>query len=175
MSGVPPLARITVGVIVERRKARNPWIEFAWQPVMALSGHPVAAAWTPLSQSNELVLFYAGSTEIALYRTESANYRDNLASGAPSLWIALRPTGLDPPYELVAVTADPAEGESFTQTGADLVAAVSMPSAVREVIADFVAAYPPAPPFRKRKRDRADPETLARGRPTLKDVANERS
>jgi hypothetical protein len=173
MSGVPPLAQIEVGVIVERRKARNPWIEFAWQPVMVLSGHPVAAAWTPLSQDDELALFYAGSAEIALYRTESANYQDNLASGAPSLWIALRPTSFDFPYELIAVTADPAEGESFTQAGSDMVAAVPMPSAVREVIADFVAAYPAAPQFRKRKRDRADPEALARGRPTLKDAGNE--
>ena len=62
-----------------------------------------------------------GAAEIELYRTETTNYRDNLASGAPLLWVALRPTGVEPPYEIVAVTADPAEGEALTEAGNDLV------------------------------------------------------
>ena len=73
--------------------------------------------------------FYAGAAEIALYRTETGNYRDNLASGAPQLWVVLRPTGVEPPYELFAVTADPAEGEAFTEAGNDLVETVPMPRA----------------------------------------------
>ncbi len=165
MSVVPALARILVGVVVERRRATSPWIDFTWQPVMALPGRPDAAPWTVLSSDAEIATFYAGSTEIALYRTESGNYRDNLACGVPLLWVALRPTRLEPPYELFAVTADPTEGESFTQTGKDLVATVSMPAAVREIVEAFVAAHPVEQPFHKRKRDGADPEALARRRP----------
>src|SRR5260370_13954207 len=104
MSVVPALARILVGVVVERRRATSPWIDFTWQPVMALPGRPDAAPWTVLSSDAEIATFYAGSTEIALYRTESGNYRDNLACGVPLLWVALRPTRLEPPYELFAVT-----------------------------------------------------------------------
>jgi hypothetical protein len=169
MSVVPALAQIPVGVVVERRRATSPWIDFTWQPVMALPGCPDAAPWTVVSIDAGIATFYAGSTEIALYRTESGNYRDNLACGVPLLWIALRPTGLEPPYELLAVTADPAEGESFTQTGKDLVATVSMPAVVRDIVEAFVAAHPVEKPFHKRKRDRADPEALTHRRPRATD------
>ncbi len=169
MSVVPALARIPVGVVVERRRATSPWLDFTWQPVMAFLGCPDAPPWTVLSTDPRTATFYAGSTEIALYRTESGNYRDNLACDVPLLWVALRPNGLEPPYELFAVTADPAEGESFTQTGKDLVATVSMPAAVREIVEEFVAAHPVQQPFHKRKRDDADPETLARRRRRAKD------
>ena len=74
-----------------------------------------------------------GAAEIELYRTETGNYRDNLASGAPMLWVALRPTGVEPPYEIFAVTADPAEGEALTEAGNDLVDVVPMPEPVRAV------------------------------------------
>jgi hypothetical protein len=165
------LARISVGVVVERRKATSPWIDWVWQPVSVLPGRPDAAPWTVLSDDGERTTFYAGSAEIALYRTETAQYRDNLASGAPSLWIALRPTGVEPAYDIVAVTADPAEGESFTQAGDDLVEAVAMPASVQEAVAAFVAEHHVEQPFVKRKRDRADPQALARRPPTPKDGA----
>jgi hypothetical protein len=67
---------------------------------------------------------------------------------------------------VVAVTADPAEGESFTQAGDDLVGAVPMPRAVRNMVEAFVVEHHVEQPFFKRKRDRADPESLAHRRPT---------
>src|SRR5262249_41294781 len=84
-------AKIAVGVVVERRKAQSPWIDFTWKPVTALAGLPDAAPWTPLSQDGEGTTFYAGAAEIELYRTETANYRDNLGSSAPMLWVGRRP------------------------------------------------------------------------------------
>src|SRR5947209_19815571 len=108
-----------------------------------------------LSQHEECAVFYAGPAEIALYRTETANYRDNLGSGAPMLWVALRPTGVEPPYEIFAVTADPAEGEAWTEAGSDLVDVVPMPEAVRLAIDAFVAEHHVEQPFHKRERDRA--------------------
>ena len=169
MSLAPPLTRISVGVVVERRKAASPWIDFTWRPLMVLPGRPDASPWTMLAMDAEAATFYAGTTEIGLYRTETARYRDNLASGAPSLWVALRPTGGEPPYDLLAVTADPSEGESFTQAGDDLVGAVPMPQSVRETVEAFVAEHHVEEVFHKRKRDRADPEALARRAPMRKD------
>ena len=49
LSSVPPLARIPVGVMVERRKATSPWIDFVWRPVSVLPGEPAAAPWTLLA------------------------------------------------------------------------------------------------------------------------------
>lgn len=162
-------ARIAVGIVVERRKAASQWIDFTWRPVTILAGQPDAAPWTVLSSTADTTSFYAGTAEVALYRTETGSYRDNLASAAPSLWVALRPTGVEPPYEIVAVTADPAEGESFTQAGDDIVEALPMPASVRDVVEAFVAEHHVERPFFKRKRDRADPEALAPRSPAQKD------
>jgi hypothetical protein len=169
VSGAPALAKIAVGIVVERRRAQSPWIDFTWKPVAALAGLPDAAPWTMLSQDGDGASFYAGAAEIELYRTETANYRDNLGSGAPMLWVALRPTGVEPPYEIFGVTADPAEGEAWAQSDSDLVDVVSMPAVVRETIDAFVAEHHVEQPFYKRKRDRADPEALARRSPLQKE------
>ena len=163
---VPGHARIAVGVVVERRKAQSAWIDFTWKPVTVLVGVPEASPWTMLSEDDDGATFYVGVAEIALYRTETANYLGNLGTGAPMLWVALRPTGVDPPYEIFAVTADPAEGEAWTESGSDLVDVVPMPDTVRETIDAFVTEHHVERPFYKRKRDRADPEALARRAPT---------
>ena len=169
MNVAAALARIPVGVVVERRKASNPWIDVAWRPIGVLAGAPETAPWTILDASDDRASFYAGAAEIALYRTETGHYRDNLNSGRPSLWVSLRPTGVEPPFEIVAVTADPAEGESFTQVGDDLVEAIPMPPAVQAIVAAFVAEHHVERTFVKRKRDRADPQALARRAPIDKD------
>ena len=169
MSVAPALGKISVGVVVERRKAQSAWIDFTWKPVAVLAGLPEARPWTRLSEDGDGAIFYAGATEVELHRTDTGNYRDNLASGAPMLWVALRPTGVDPPYEIFAVTADPSEGEAWTESGNDLVDVVPMPDALRTTVEAFVAEHHVERPFYKRKRDRADPDAFARRAPTRKE------
>ena len=159
---VPAQASIAVGVVVERRKAQSRWIDFTWRPVAVLAGQPDTAPWTVLSRDSDSATFYAGPAEIALYRTETGNYRDNIASGAAKLWVALRPTGGEPPYALFAVTADPAEGEAWTEAGSDLVDTVAMPAPVQAEIARFIAEHHVERPFYKRQRDEADAQPAGR-------------
>jgi hypothetical protein len=142
-----------VGVVVERHKAKSPWVDYLWRPVSVLPGAPEAAPWTPLDQSDDTATFFAGTATVALYRTETGNYIDNLNTGAPLLWVVLRATGAGPPYEVVAVTADPAEGEAFTEAGNDLVETVPMPDDIRDAVETFVAAHHVERPFVKRQRD----------------------
>ena len=156
---------IPVGVIVERSKSMNQWAEFYWRAVGVLPGQPETPAWTKLSDDGERATFYAGTANVELYRTETGFYRDNLASGAPSLWVALRAADGEPPFTVAAVTADPAEGESLTETATDLVEQVPMPGAIQQVVAAFVAEHHVEQPFVKRKRDRANPEAMARRTP----------
>jgi Protein of unknown function (DUF3305) len=158
----PALSRMPLGVVVERRKSASPWTDYSWRPVTVLPGQPQAAPWSVLAIDGDATTFYVGTVELALYRTETGQYRDNLTSGAPSLWVALRPTAGEPPFQVVAVTADPAEGESFTQAGDDLVGTVPIPGAVREMLEAFIAEHHVEQPFFKRKRDRANLEGLAR-------------
>jgi hypothetical protein len=150
------LARIPVGVVVERRKAKSPWIDYLWRPVSVLAGTPAAAPWTKLNENLEVMLFYAGAAVIELHRTETTYYRDNLASGAPSLWVALRSAGAEPRYEIRTVTADPAEGEALTDAGNNVVEAVPMPAEIIETIRLFLAEHHVERPFLKRRRTPAD-------------------
>lgn len=168
MSIVPPLRIIPVGIVVERVKGVSQWIDYLWRPVAALPGQPDTAPWTKLSDEGDRATFYAGPAEIALHRTETANYRDNLASGAPALWVVLRETGGEPPYLLHLVTADPAEGEAMTEAGNDIVETVPMPDLIRDEIEAFVAEHHVEREFIKRKRDRADTESLGRRPPAAR-------
>ena len=173
MSSVP-LATIAVGVIVERVKAASPWIDFIWRPTTVLAGQPDSPPWTLLADDGERATFYAGPATVELHRTETAHYRDNLASGSPALWVVLGEISGEPPYVLALVTADPAEGEGMTEAGNHIVEAVPMPNLVRETIAAFVAEHHVEEVFVKRRRDRANPEALGRRAPaTPKDKHDE--
>jgi hypothetical protein len=155
------LVSIPVGVVVDRIKADSQWIDYIWQPTAVLVGVPDAKPWTLLSGDNDRASFYAGSASIELYRSDTGNYRDNLMADS-KLWIVLTPAEADPPYALFMVTADPTEGEGQTETGVNLVEAVTMPDVVREVLETFVAEHHVEQTFYKRKRDRANPEALGR-------------
>jgi hypothetical protein len=162
MSAIAPLVAISVGIVVERSKGAGPWSDFLWRPVNALTGVPDTPSWTKLSDDGERATYYAGAADIELYRSEASNYRENIMVEAPLLWVALRPTGGDPPYALAGVTVDPAEGEAWAGVGNDIVDTVAMPDAVLDRVAQFVTQHHVERTFRKRKRDRADPEALAR-------------
>src|SRR5262249_22796747 len=166
---VEPLKRVAVGIVVERSKGGGPWADFLWRPVTALSGVAETAPWTKLSDDGERAAFFVGTAEIELYRSEAGNYRENLLVENPLLWVALRRTEADPPYALVAVTVDPAEGEAWAALGTDLVEPVPMPSAVETIVAESVSEHYVDQPFRKRTRDRAHSEALAR-RPLATDI-----
>jgi len=168
MSRVQPLIRIPVGVVIERCRAKSSWADFVWRPIAVLPGVPDVAPWTVLDGDADRTNFYGGNTEIELYRSDAAGYRDNLERGGALLWVVLRATGRKPPFEIAAVTAEPSEGEAFAGNATDLVEIVPMPGPVRTIIAEFVAQHHSEHRFVKRKRERADPEAMAR-HPPLKD------
>jgi hypothetical protein len=157
------LERICVGVVVERRKAKSPWVDFLYRPVSVLEGVPAAPAWTLIGAEGDLTTFYAGDAVIELHRTETANYRDNLASGAPLLWVILRPGSGEIGLDLLFVTADPAEGEALTGAGNDLVESVPMPVSIRQLVANFIAEHHVEQSFFKRERSKARPARHAGG------------
>jgi hypothetical protein len=160
---------MAVGVVVRRVKATSQWIDYIWRPVSVLPGVPETEPWTKLTEDGEVATFYVGSAEIELFPSDTTQYRDNLNSGAPLLWVTLRATEGEPPYKLLSVTADTAEGEAMTETGNDLVEAVPMPDEVADMVAQFVSEHHVERIFYKRKRKDADPEALARRSPAEKD------
>src|SRR5262249_45041060 len=125
-------------------------------------GVPDTAPWTRLDGDETAARFFLDRADVALFRGDTARYRDNLAMDEPSLWVVLRPTEAEPPLALVLVTADPSEGEARTEAGSGLVEVVAMPMSVCDVVAAFVAEHHVEEAFFKRKRDRGNPEALAR-------------
>jgi hypothetical protein len=147
-------ATLWIGVVVERRRITGPWATEQWLPAAVLPDAPELSPWTPLGATEAGERFFAGAFALELYRTDTATYRDNLASGAPCIWVAAR---LAPDAErpaIVGVTADPAEGEAFTEVGGDIVEAVPMPGQIAAILARFVVEHHVERPFHKRKRDR---------------------
>ena len=57
-----------------------------------LPDEPEMTPWTVIREQEGTTLFYAGSATVDLYRSETARYRDNLATGAPGVWIVLTPS-----------------------------------------------------------------------------------
>lgn len=157
-----PLKTIPVGVVVERQKAQNEWIDYTWRPAQVLVGIPDAKPWTVLSETADSALFYAGTAEIELYPSDTTQYRDNLLSALPVLWVVLRETGYDPPYELFTVTADSAEGEGLSVIGTDIVETVPMPEQIAEAIMNFVSEHHVERVFFKRKRTNVDADSMGR-------------
>lgn len=147
-------ASILVGVVLERRPSSSPWVDFVWRPVAILVGDPEAQAWTPLGEVEGAMRFFAGTAALELHRSDTATYRDNLATGTPMVWVRCR-MGAERPV-VIAVTADPAEGEAFTEAGDDLVDQVPMPAEVAAALAQFVAAHHVERAFIKRRRDDDD-------------------
>ncbi|WP_246232475.1 DUF3305 domain-containing protein [Aurantimonas aggregata] len=142
-----------VGVVVERRPSSSPWAEHAWRIAAIVPEAPGTPDGQVLGQEGEVALIYAGSTEVEFHRVETANYRDNLSSGQAGLWVTLALLTEAPGIRLVAVTADPAEGESMTEIGDQLVEVAPMPPEIAESLAEFVRVNHVERKFFKRRRD----------------------
>ncbi len=160
---VPGTIRIPVAVLAERRPGATPWAEWSWRAVEVLDDAPDLPPWTVLLEEAGRTLFLAGRTEVALYPTDTANYRDNLRADPPLIWVVLRQAEAPPGLRLYTVTVDGGEAHIYADTGTDLLEALAMPAGLRAVVEAFVAQHHVERAFHKRQRDRVDPEALARG------------
>jgi hypothetical protein len=158
----PHALRIPVAVLVERRPAVTQWADAIWRPVEVLEDAPPVPAWTLLREDQGRALFFAGLAEVALFPTDTENYKHNLEAAQPLVWVTLRPAETPPGVILQAVTVDPGEAHLYADAGNDLLEALPMPPGLHAATAAFVAEHHKERQFQKRKRDRADPQALAR-------------
>ncbi len=156
---------LAVGVIAEKRKSESIWIDHTWSAFAVVPDFPEAARMTLIDRNGDGERYYIGASTVTLASAETANYRDNLTSGAAKLWVVMREQPEDGSLDLVAVTADPSEGEGFTESGSNIVDTVPMAPEIAAFVAAFVDEHHVEREFFKRKRDRLDPEKLGRRRP----------
>ncbi len=159
---VLPLASIAVGVLAERKPAMNAWADAVWAITEIVLDMPEMPDWTVLRQDGPRTLFFAGTAEIKLFRTETSNLKHNMDAAAPRIWAVLRPTDTPPGMALQLVTADPGEAHLFADSGNYLMESLPMPAPVADAIQAFIAAHHQEQQHYKRKRDRADPDALGR-------------
>ncbi|MGX9962360.1 DUF3305 domain-containing protein [Roseomonas sp. F4] len=152
---------IPLAVLVERRPGVTRWAEFAWRAIEVLEEAPDVPPWTVLREEPGRTVFFAGSADVALHPTDTDNYRHNLASAQPLVWVLLRPIEAAPGFHLQTVTADPGEAHLYADVGQDLLESLPMPPRLLAVMTEFVARHHKERGFWKRKRDQADPEALA--------------
>ncbi|MBW7057732.1 DUF3305 domain-containing protein [Paracoccus bogoriensis] len=154
---------LRLGVLAIRRPPVTRWGKGELQPTAVLTPEPRTPANTLLISEDGVETWYLGGRDLILWSGDTGHHRDNLQSGRPSIWVALR--GADPARaRLVCLTADPYEGEGLASDLDLIVAAVPMPPAVQATVQHFVATHHVEIPFKKRKRLPNDPNALiARG------------
>jgi hypothetical protein len=161
-----PKEVLRLGVVALRRPPVSRWSTGELRPVMVLPAEPGTPPGTLLSTEDGRETWYLGARDLVLWSGDAGHHRDNLNSGRPSVWVALR--GTDPARaEVVAVTADPYEGEGLASDPDLIVDAVPMPEPVARAIAAFAEAHFVEMPFKKRKRLPADPNAMSARAPRI--------
>ena len=154
--------RMPVAVVVERRPARSRWQDHVWRVVAVLPGAPETPPWSVLGEADGIVRYHAGTADLVAYSTDTKSYKDNLEASTPSVYAVLRRGDTASGWTLLMATVDPTEAHAHVDVGDDLVEALPMPKPVFEGLSAFVARHHVERKDWKRRRDRADPEALAR-------------
>lgn len=156
---VAPLDSFSVGIVLERRAADNPWIDHTWHVAEAIAGAPHGPC-RPIGKGDDWVRYFVGAATVALYRKATEGYKRNLSEPDPSVYLILQPDDDapdgDPPYAPLVATVCPYEAESYDLGGDNLVGAVSMPPELIVRVQAFIDACHVDEPFVKRTQKRKD-------------------
>ena len=167
-----------LGVVIERRPLDHPWQKWRWSAVAVVPGAAPVEEWRELERQGEAVRWHAATLSLELHRKETEGYRANLEASAPGVYVVLRTVAGAPAERAVRpfkVTASAYEAQDHLDSGEDLVERVALPPALRGWIEAFIARHHVDEPFRKRKRQRYDPDDVAFGRrPDHPDLARKR-
>jgi hypothetical protein len=156
-----PLARherMPVGVIVERRRANNPWEDYIWRAVAIVAGAASTAPWVVMREEAGTTQFFAGTFELELHPRETIMYRENLLGRSPSAYVVVQrePTAEPHGVTIRAVTVSPGDAEAYMDDACS-VEPVPLPEAIAAWLEDYVAQFHVDEAFRKRKRKPHDP------------------
>jgi hypothetical protein len=151
-----PVHHMTVGIVAIKRKLNNPWADFEWLPEAVLPGLPAVEPGTMIGSEGSVERWYLGPVELTFHSGETPHYLDNLVSGRPSVWVALREND-GGAWQVAGATVDPYEGEAYVDVVTDKVEALPMPHEITVELQAFVDSHHVEQAFYKRKRDRSDP------------------
>lgn len=156
-----------VGVVMERRAIDSPWADHVWRAVAVIPGAPpVEGEWRRMLEGNGWAQYHAATLPLAIYSSETDGYRANLNSGAPKVYVVLRPNPdpAGPELQVFHLTLCPYEASRYAGMGDDVVEEVPMPDEMAAWLADFVEKHHVEVPFIKRQRLPYDPRKVSFGR-----------
>lgn len=154
------------GVVAKRRPPVSRWSTGELRALAVLGAEPATPPHTMIATEAGVETWYLGARELVLWSGDTGHYRDNLSSGAPAVWVALR--GSDPARsEIICLTVDPYEGEGLASDLDLIVDKVPMPDALQRHLMGFVDAHHVEMPFKKRKRLPADPNAFVARAPRV--------
>lgn len=146
--------KLAIGVVVEKRASRSRWAAARWKPVSVFAGgHPGGEDWQEMRSGDGWVRYYAGTTHLDLHRSAAEDYKRNLSSPRPAVYVVLTAAAGDIPWRLHSATVSPYDGEAYMVSSENLVEAVPMPEDIAAVLAEFAEVNFRPEKFRKRQRD----------------------
>lgn len=140
-----------VGVVCVKRRLDTPWSVDSITPHAVLTDAPDMDAPKSLGATQAGELIYFGAAELNFFSGETGDYRDNLVTGAPKLWVVLKPSGTG--FALSLVSANPYEGEAASNGSGTIVEALVMPASIAADLARFVEIHHVERAFVKRQRE----------------------
>jgi hypothetical protein len=148
-----------LGVVLERRKSDNQWIDFDWSVVAVLPGAAEIDDWIEIRKGDDWVQYHAGTLPLEIFRKETEGYKYNLTLEQPSVFIVLREAEDEDEEDLIPflVTVCPYEAQDYLDSSEEIVESIAMPDSVAAWLADYIEEHHVDEPFKKRKRVPFDP------------------
>lgn len=154
-----PLERISIGVVIERRKVVNKWADHIDSVIDIIPHAPPISGWRFLVAGDDWERYHAATLDIELYPDQAEGYRTNISAAIPKLFVVLRRDEAESLHDFYVyrVTACPYEAEKFMDVGDDVVETVEMPPWIVAVVENFADCHYIERKFEKRKRKPYDP------------------
>lgn len=154
-----PADKLAIGVVIERRKIANKWIDHIDTVIDVIPGAPPVDAWRLLVADEGWERYHAATLDLELYRDQAEGYRANLGTNEPKLFVVLRRDESDSTEDffVYCVTACPFEAAKFMDVGDDIVEAVQMPEGIAAAVKEFADEHYVERVFVKRQRKPYDP------------------
>ncbi len=149
------------------------WDRHVWKASAVLPG-AADAGWKELRREGESVEFHAATVPLELFRTDTEAYLHGLSAKVPAIYVVMRESEGDEPFDIVLATASPYEAQDYADTGEELVEKVPMPEGLVAWIRAFTDKHHEDEVFIKRRRDkkRVDLKEDGIGDPRIRQTAD---
>lgn len=144
---------LPLGIVLRRTPGVTQWQRHVWRAHAVLPGAG-SADWAEMRRDGDVVEYHAGTLELELFGPDTEAYIHGLQAREPSVYIIMRPTGDEPPLELLVATVSPYEAQDYADSGEEIIEKVPMPASLRAWVEAFVAEHHQEETFVKRKRDK---------------------